>query len=180
MKGLKYRSTLWILSLSLTFPFAVLAQDSTHKKGEKAEAGPMVIKSDSLEVDNNRRIVTFTGNVNCKRDDLLIESQKLLVYYRNQPTKQASEKEKVEVDKIIATGQVRITQPDGSIATAERAVYYQNDEKVVLSGNPVVKQGNNFVEGSTITLFLKEKRSIVESSKDRRVKAVIFPKKEKK
>lgn len=179
MKGLKYRFALLILTLSLTFPFTSLAEDSAHKKGKKADTGPMVIKSDSLEVDNKRKIVIFTGNVICKRDDLVIESQKMLVYYRSQPTKQASEKEQVEVDKIIATGKVKITQTDGSMAMAEKAIYYQKDEKVVLTGKPVVKQGNDFVEGSTITLFLKEERSIVESSEGRKVRAVIFPKEKK-
>ena len=50
---------------------------------------------------------------------------------------------------------------------------------MVLTGNPVVKQGNDFVEGSTITLFLKEERSIVESSEGGKVRAVIFPKEKK-
>jgi lipopolysaccharide export system protein LptA len=59
---------------------------------------------------------------------------------------------------------------------AEKAIFYQNDEKVVLTGNPKVKQENYFVEGSRIILFLKEKRHVVEGS----VKAVIFPGGEKR
>jgi lipopolysaccharide export system protein LptA len=63
---------------------------------------------------------------------------------------------------------------------AEKAVYYEDDEKVVLTGKPVVKQGNDFVEGSKITLYLKEKRSLVEGSKDQKVRAVLFPRREKR
>ena len=180
MIGLKHRSALLILTLSLIFPLVALSAESSQKDSPKADPGPMVIKSDSLEVDNKRKIVIFTGNVNCKRDDLVIDCQKLVVYYRNEPTKQESEEENVKVDKIVATGQVKITRPDGTTATAEKAVYHQNDEKVVLTGKPRVKQGNDFVEGTRITLFLREERSIVEGSNDRKVRAVIFPKEEKR
>ena len=82
------------------------------------------------------------------------------------------------VDKIIATGNVRIERTGGGLATAEEAVYYQEDEKVVLTGRPVVKQKQDFVEGTKITLFLKEKRSVVEGTKGKKVRAV-FHQKEK-
>ena len=66
------------------------------------------------------------------------------------------------------------------MATAEKAVYYQKDEKMVLTGNPVVKQGNDSIEGDRITIFLKENRNVVESSGDRKVRATIFPNSEKR
>jgi lipopolysaccharide export system protein LptA len=60
-----------------------------------------------------------------------------------------------------------ITRPDRGTATAEKAVYYQDSEKIVLTGNPVVKDGDGFEGGgSTITLYLKEDRYVVEGSKD--------------
>ncbi len=71
---------------------------------------------------------------------------------------------------------VRISRPDGGIATAEKAVYNQKDENVVLTGNPVIKQGEALVQGSRITLFLKEGKSVVEG----KAKALIFPKEEKR
>jgi len=70
---------------------------------------------------------------------------------------------------------VKIIRPDGSSATAEQATYYQAQEKVVLTGKPVVKQGNDFVEGSSITLLLRENRSIVKGSKGKKAKAVLTP-----
>ena len=63
---------------------------------------------------------------------------------------------------------------------AEQAIYYQSDERVVLTGKPVVKQGNDFVEGAKITLLLKENRSIVEGSEDSKVRAVLSPKNKKR
>ena len=51
---------------------------------------------------------------------------------------------------------------------------------MVLTQNPVVKRGNDFVEGDRITMYLKENRSVVESSGDRKVRAIIYPKSKKK
>ncbi len=138
------------------------------------------IKSNTLEIDNKRKIVTFTGNVDARRDDFTINCEKMLLYYKDQPTDKRSEKMDVKIDKIIATGNVKIIRTDGGLAMADKATYYQIQEKVVLTGKPVVKQGNDFIEGSRITLFLKEKRSLVEGSGNQRVKAVIFPRNEKR
>ncbi len=165
--------------LSLIFPSAVLPEIS-QEEIEKADTGPMVIKSDILEIDNKRGIVIFSGNVDARRGGFIINSRKLVLYYYNQQGEKEQGTENIKTDKIIATGKVRITRTDGGLAMAEKAVYYQNDEKVVLTGKPVVKRGNDFVEGSKITLFLKEKRSIVEGAGDKKARAVLFPRSKKR
>jgi lipopolysaccharide export system protein LptA len=90
-----------------------------------------------------------------------------------------SEDADVRIDRIVATGKVKISRPDGAFAMADKLVYYENGEKVVLTGKPVVKQGNDFVEGSRITLYLKEERSVVEGSEKEKVRAVLHPRSEK-
>jgi lipopolysaccharide export system protein LptA len=153
---------------------------------------PIVIKSNSLEFDNQRKMVTFSGNVEAKREDWTIQCQKMIIYYKEKDkasgqevnTKQEigndfSHKENVQLDKIVAKGDVKVTRADGGVATAEEATYYWGDERVVLTGKPVVKQGDDFVEGSVVTLFLKENRSVVEGSGDTRVRAVISPRSDK-
>jgi len=143
---------------------------------ENAAKEPMVIKSNTLEVDDELKMVTFTGDVNAKKGDLVIECNTMRVYYENRPGHKGSDGNGTKVDKIVATGDVRISRAQGGLATAEKAVYYQADEKVILTGKPVVKQGDDFVEGEKVTIFLRENRSIVESARDQKVKAIIFPK----
>jgi lipopolysaccharide export system protein LptA len=63
---------------------------------------------------------------------------------------------------------------------SEQATYYESDEKVILTGNPKIKQGKDFVEGSKVTLFLRESRSIVEGSGDKRVQLVVSPRSKKR
>ncbi len=152
------------------------AQEETEKDAPK----PMVIKSKTVEVNNNLKIVTFTGNVNAEKDDFYIYCQKMLFYYDSLPMKQEQGEIKTKIDKIVATGQVKIDRAKGGAVTAENAVYYPEDEKVILTGGALIKQENDYIEGDRITIFLKENRSIIESSGDTKVKAIIFPKREER
>jgi len=150
------------------------------KQTAKDDPRPIVIKSKTLEVNDKTKVVTFEGDVRAeisvKGDDFVIECKKMLVYYKNPPSQQ----QKAEAETKVATGDVRFNRGQGGVATAEKAVYYQEDEKIVLTGRPVVKQGKDSVEGDKITIFLEENRHIVESLGDKKVRAIIFPKSEKR
>jgi lipopolysaccharide export system protein LptA len=65
------------------------------------------------------------------------------------------------ISKIEATGRVKIEKQDGR-ATCQRAVYYEDDKKIVLTGEPVAWQKGTRVTGQRITMFLEEDRSLVE------------------
>ncbi|MBW2707856.1 MAG: lipopolysaccharide transport periplasmic protein LptA [Deltaproteobacteria bacterium] len=160
------------------FSGAALSADP-REKTQKKSPGPMVIKSKILEADDKKRKIIFAGGVEAKRDDFTVLCEKLVVLYEKPSAQEETEKVSARIDRIVATGAVKIIRAEGGVATGEKAVYYQKGEKLVLTGNPVVKQGEDFVEGDVITLFLKEDRSIVESAKDKKVRAVIFPKQEK-
>ncbi|MBN2034945.1 MAG: hypothetical protein JW836_16895 [Deltaproteobacteria bacterium] len=147
-------------------------------KDQEGKQGPLVITSGTLEIDNEKKTVTFTEKVNAKIDDWVMDCSKMVLFYDQETAKGATKSEKMRVDKIIATGDVRILRSAGGEAAAEEAVFYQADEKIILTGNPVVRQGEDFVEGSRITLFLKENRSVVEGSKEQKARAVIMPRSE--
>jgi lipopolysaccharide export system protein LptA len=147
-----------------------------EKQNAAPAANPMVIQSNTLEMNDVEKIVTFTGDVHAKRDDFTIACEKMVVFYDKAPSPDRSEEFNSKIKRIVATGKVRIDRAEGGTATAEKGEYFQDEEKLVLTGRPVVKQGNDFVEGNQITLFLRENRSVVEGSENQRVKAIIFPK----
>jgi lipopolysaccharide export system protein LptA len=162
---------------------SVLLSESKTKQNAGSERTPIVINADSLEVDDTKKVVTFKGHVDVRESNLTMTCDKLLLYYTNKPadkpagkpTDSGSADAGIKIDKIVATGNVKVIQPDGGVAVAEKAIYYQYDEKIVLTGNPKVKQGQDFVEGAKITVFIRENRSIVEGSKNKKVKAVYYP-----
>ena len=184
MKRIQYSSVIiYIIPIFIfiMFPTFALSESIGKTISTNDKSGPMVISSNMFEIDNKDYIVTFLGDVNAKRDNLVINCQKIQLYYSNTSGEEDSEKIQANVEKIIATGDVKIRRLDGDgMAMSEKAVYYHNDEKVVLTGKPVVRQGDDFVEGSMITLFLKENRSVVEGSEGSKAKAVLFPKRANK
>ena len=71
-------------------------------------------------------------------------------------------------------GNVRIVQLN-RIVTGEKAVYFQNEQKIIVTGDPVLKEGENVIKGDRVVVLLDENKGIVESSKQKRVTAVINP-----
>jgi len=155
------------------------AERLKEDKGEETP-NPIVINSKTLEVNNEEKTVTFLGDVSAKQEDMVITCQKVIVYYEGLPNQKGSGKAETRIRKILASGDLKIDRAGGGTATAEQAAYFPQDEKIILTGKSTVKQGNDLVEGDRITIFLKENRSVVESSEDKKVRAVIFPRRGKR
>ena len=68
------------------------------------------------------------------------------------------------VSLIEAMGNV-IMEQGGKTSKSKKAVYSQHDDKLVLTGDPEVWEEGYHVTGVRMTMFLKEDRSIVESSR---------------
>jgi lipopolysaccharide transport protein LptA len=111
------------------------------------------------------------------REDFKIKCRKIELFYENPDDGDNPGEGQFNILELIATGNVILSGTDGSTATAEKAVYNKNDEKVVLKGDPVVVEyGEDFVEGATITYYLEEDLYRVESPEDGRTRAVWSPK----
>ncbi|MBN1850217.1 MAG: hypothetical protein JW932_16715 [Deltaproteobacteria bacterium] len=142
----------------LFFSFhTVAAQDRARAVFNEGSSDAVVIGSNRLEIDNKQHIITFTGDVDARLETSTMQCQKMLVYfyYQKDLNPQDSKKREPNIDRIIATDNVIILLTDGQ-ATAEKVVYYQKDEKVVLSGNATLKRGAEILEGPVITISLKE------------------------
>lgn len=127
---------------------------------------PIEVTAQQLEADQQQRKAVFSGDVVAKQGDITLYSEKLIVY---------SLPEEDRVDRLEALGHVRVVQLD-RVATAERAIYRQQQETLELYGQAEVQQGQNRVSGDEITVYLRENRSVVKSDGGR-VKAVLFPQK---
>lgn len=177
MKGIKNQPFfLYLMVLfGLLGPVFALSETSEKNKNENAEAKPIVIKSQSMEMNNMLKVVTFMGDVKANYDNFIIDCDKLVAYYADMPDQQEKEKGTPNINKIVATGNVIINRAEGGVANAEEATYYQEDERIILTGNPTLKQGDDVVKGERITIFLNEDRSVVEGSKEQKVTVTISP-----
>lgn len=120
-----------------------------------AEEKPITITSQRMMAKNKEHLIIFEKDVVAEKDGMTIYSNTMEVVLKG---------EGKEVSIITALGDVKIVSGN-RIATAQKAVYYKDEEKVVLTGEPEVREGMDVVSGNVITLFLKEDKSIVEGSK---------------
>ena len=124
-------------------------QPASKKPAPKQAASkqPVHITSDTLEAFNDERLIVFSGNAVAVQGDKVIRSDKLLVYYKKgaeegNESKPAAVGQGGDLDRIEAKGPVRITQLK-KIVTGDEAVYYQDDQKIIVTGNAVMREGPN-------------------------------------
>lgn len=148
----------------------------------KAEDLPLTITAGRLEVDHTRQEIAFRDQVVARYKDLILYADLVKIFYQAKAA--APEKGKPEspletvgierINLIEALGQVRLVQED-RVATGDQAVYYPQDEKIVLRGNPQLWRGQNSIRGQEITFFIKENRAVVSGQAAKRVEAVLYP-----
>jgi len=143
---------------------------------------PIHIASDRMEVNQKDRLVTFEGHVVVQQADLTITGKLMRVYTLEEVKKTAEGTESAKsdrIDRIEVEGEVKISQQD-KIATADKAIYYHDKQKIVLMGKPQFTQGQDTISGRLITLYLPEQRTVVEGGQDTPVHAVLYPDKKER
>ena len=144
-----------------------LADDLTEKIDRQAEVR---VVADRMEAESNNNKVVFLGNVRASQNDVVIYAQKVTIFYLRGEEGKANGIERAEIE-----GDVRIVQTE-RMATAEKALFLNQERQIILSGQAEVHQADNVVKGDEIIYFLDEERSVVKGTSESRVKAVIKPK----
>jgi lipopolysaccharide transport protein LptA len=129
--------------------------------GMSSGKGPTNIDSDQFRLDYNQKIATYIGHVKVTQPNGMMTSDKLKVTFGENMH---------DIKMAYADGNVRISQGD-RWATGDHAVLNQTAQTVVLTGSPVVHDGEDQITGSKITVYLKTGQSVVEHAR-----TVIFPK----
>ena len=126
---------------------------------------PVTVDADKMERFGKASLVIFSGNVVARRDNSVQYADRVEVYMDEKGDR---------VLRTVSTGAVRIITKDCRTGTAQRAEYYDLDQRVVLMGNARVWQDDNVVSGENITIFLSQDRAVVQGGRQERVKAIFY------
>jgi lipopolysaccharide export system protein LptA len=126
-----------------------------------ASSKPVKITSESLEADNKTSTVTFKGNVVAKQGDMVIVADTMTVDYEQEGG----------IKTVQASGNVKMSQAD-RVATGTRIIFYNPEQKIVMTGSPKIWQGDNLISCDKITVLLEEDKIFFEGKVD----STIFPK----
>jgi lipopolysaccharide export system protein LptA len=144
---------------------------SRKQQGKDERTQPVTVDADKMERFGKEGLVVFTGNVVARQNNSVQYADRMEVYLDERGDR---------IVRTVSTGSVRIITRDCRTGTARRAEYHDLDQRVVLLGNARVWQEDNVVSGETITIFLAQDRSVVQGGKQERVKAVFYPRDDKK
>lgn len=171
-------------------PGSLEAQAAETRAGKEpaATSAPTTITSRTMTVNNQENTAIFDGAVVLTRGLLVVQSDHMVVSFhpsrngadnkdsgagnKSKSLSHATTAESKERDTapavsergirmVEATGRVNIKKEDGH-ATCQKAVYYEEQKKIVLTGEPVAWQKGTRVSGKRIIMFLDEDRSVVE------------------
>ena len=151
------------------------ASDDILPKNIKKEEKKIRITADRLVGSYDKNYAEFTGSVEAVFENFIIKSDSLKIYYNRDPGKKEKPNAgKESIDKIIASGNVKIWA-DGKEATTQQAVYTTETMVLVLTGkNSTLSSDKNYVSGSKITIDRSKNTVKVESSVEKRVKALFY------
>ena len=147
---------------------------TTAPKSMKSDS-PMHVAGDRMEVSQTDRTILFEGHVVVQQDDITITGKRLKVFAMSGQDKSGEPTMMDKVDRIEVEGDVTISQKE-KVATSDKAVYYHQEQKIVLIGSPKVAQGQDTVQGRVITMYMAQGKSVVEGGEESPVHAVLHPK----
>ncbi len=126
-----------------------------------------VVQSDEFDMVSTAKETTFTyrRNVRVTATNMSLTCDNLVIVARRSgdPAQLIGKQERLK--SLVATGKVRIVQDDRE-ATAERAEVLPDDDKVILTGNPVVRGVKDGWEqrGDRMELYRGERRAVIPSN----------------
>ena len=161
-----------VLGAFLAASFPATRAEAAAAEGKKSvnafefnKKDPIYITADWMEVDQAKSTIVYKGRVVAVQSDMTMRSDALIAYY---------DPEMKQMKQIVLDGKVNATQGT-RVATGDRAVFDDKAKTVTLTGNPVMRQGNNQVSGAKVVYFIEQDRAMVESDGKTRVSATIFP-----
>ncbi|MBL4741174.1 MAG: lipopolysaccharide transport periplasmic protein LptA [Sneathiella sp.] len=162
-KNSKLAALALVVSLSLGVA-PLFAQSALSSSGFDTDK-PIEILADSLEVQQDKQIAIFEGNVQVIQGDIRLKSSKLRVYYADKSATKSSKgtDQPPSIRKIEATGNVFLSSPRET-AKGDTGTYDVVNKRIHLVGNVVLTQGQNVLKGQSMVLDLVSGKSRIEGT----------------
>lgn len=123
----------------------------------KGSGSPIEIVSDRIETKSKENLITFYGNVSARQRDIIIYADSIEAYLLNDGK---------GIERIVAAGNVRIQQGQ-RVANCDRAIFYNLDQKVILTGNPKIFEEDNLISGEEIIFYIEKNQIEIKGKKEK-------------
>ena len=126
---------------------------------------PIDIVADVLEVDDQKKIAVFKGNVSATQGDFNLRAKELQVTYEEQKKDKTKSEQTAssglvpgggaDITQIDAKGKVLVRTKENQTSTSDWAIFDVKKQLVTIGGNVVLSQGPNTIKGSRLVIDLK-------------------------
>lgn len=172
-----------------------LAASAAGAQGLSPQAsGPMDISADSSTFVNSACESTWSGSAEVLQGTSRLRANEIRAFLKKKPAGAGgSAKESGAIggmpgspqsncgatERIEADGDVFYVTPD-QVARGDRAVYTADDDQIVMTGNVIVKQGENVLHGDRLVIHVATREAHMESNArgrgtPNRVRGVFYP-----
>jgi lipopolysaccharide export system protein LptA len=150
-----------------------LAQIDTRSKS------PIDVTAERSEVFNARCLAILTGDAEAAQDGSRLRADTLTLHSRPKGAGSDGKTACGGVDHIVADGHVYYANADQN-ARGDHAVYDQDQDQIVLTGDVVVVQGQDVARGDKLTIKVSTHEATLESrvtgaGRPGRVRGVFYP-----
>ncbi len=104
---------------------------------------PIEILADSMEWNKQLGQAIATGNAKAIQGETTIKANKIIAVL--------SEDNSQQIKELKATGKV-VFLKDNQLATGDKATYYLNQERVIITGNVELKRDGNIIKGEKLII----------------------------
>lgn len=161
-------TALLIAVTGLGAPFAVAQLAGTSSNG-----GPIAYSADNMQADNTDHSVTLAGRVQLLQDTASLQADHVKIFY----TQSGNSGNWDQLSRIEATGKIYYVVDD-QVMRGDKAVYTQSNDTMVVTGDVILKQGQNVLTGQRLTYVVGIKKSTIDgapSGQGGRVRGVFYP-----
>ena len=136
------------ISIVLLFLFLYLNAYSQARK-------PIEIIADSMQWNKQLGQAIATGNARAIQGETTIKANKIIAVL--------SEDNSQQIKELQAIGKV-VFLKDRQLATGDKATYYINEDKVIITGNVELKRDDNIIKGEKLIIDFLSGLSKMEAS----------------
>ena len=134
---------------------------------------PIEIAADALEVQQDKQIAVFSGNVDAQQGIIKLRADRIWVHYQGDAAEDAAR----AISKIDAEGKVFFSSGTET-AEGDQGTYNVDNGVITLTGEVVLTQGNNVIKGNRLVFDLTTGQSTMDGDKsggDGRVRGLFVP-----
>ena len=117
---------------------------------------PIEILADSMVWNKKLGQAIATGNAKAVQGQTTIKANRIIAVL--------SEKNSQQIEELQASGKV-VFLKDKQLATGDKATYYLNQDKVIITGNVELKKDGNIIKGEKLIIDFLSGLSKMEGSK---------------